>query len=232
MLKMDFHVHTIYSRHSLLWKFGLIDGLCSPGEMVAYARKKGLTGICLTDHNYIVPQRISRELSREHGILVISGAEVNVGKREYIIIGSEKIPPSGDLEEIREYADNENAILIAPHPGDPLGRGHRDFRFFDAVEVINGFGSLYDGELQDAAKVTGSDSHIEQMLGYSYTLLEGDCYDDVVEAIRKRATRPCGSPFPKSILMNYYMAKWKKWIGNIRSKVASDGSRDEMLGGV
>jgi predicted metal-dependent phosphoesterase TrpH len=39
-LKIDLHVHTCYSE----------DALTTPEEVVYYARKKGLDGVAITDH--------------------------------------------------------------------------------------------------------------------------------------------------------------------------------------
>lgn len=216
MMKIDFHVHTIYSRHSLLWKFGLIDGLCTPEEMVKYGKKRGLTAICLTDHNYIHPQRFIKRLSKDYNMLVIGGAEININKQEYIMLGCEKIPPTLSLEEIKEFIHDNNGVLIAPHPKDILGRGFKNFlNHFDAIEVINGFGSIYRGDSYDKAKVTGSDAHIKEMMGYSYTEVEGESYDDLLEAIKKGGTRPIGKPFPKKILPIYYGKKYYTWIKSL-----------------
>ena len=211
-MRIDFHVHTIHSRHHLLWKFGLIDGLCTPAEIVKHARKRGLTGVCLTDHNFLTPERLVKQLSKELGILVLAGAEVNIGKQEYIIIGCETIPKSRDLSEIRDLVKDQNGVLIAPHPKDPLGRGFREqLRNFDGIEVINGFGAVYNGESFGKAKLTGSDAHVGEMLGYSYTEMDAESQDDVLEAIRKARTTPVGTPFPKSVLLPYYLRKYYIW---------------------
>ena len=42
-VKVDLHVHTIYSRDSLI----------TPKDLVFYAKKRGLTAVAITDHNTV-----------------------------------------------------------------------------------------------------------------------------------------------------------------------------------
>lgn len=214
MIKADFHVHTIHSKHHILWKLGLIDGLNTPREIVRYGKKIGLGAICITDHNRLLEKRKAKNLEKRYNIMVIPGAEMyskGVGG-EYIILGCENLIMGSSIQEIAKKVHEENGILIAPHPKDQLGRGLSNLNHVDAIECINGFGSIYKERKLNKAYVTGSDAHTLSMLGYSYTLVDASNHEEFFEEIRKRRTIPKGKPFPKSLLLEYYFNKYKIWL--------------------
>ena len=213
-MKTDFHTHTILSKHSILSKFGLIDGLNTPAEMVQYAKKIGLECICITDHNHVLSTKLANRLSERYGILVISGAEWNMGWKEYISLGIEKKVRGDCIEEVAENIKEENGVLIAPHPRDPFARGFNgtNLKKFDAIEVVNGFGPTLK-RVTGVASVTGSDAHTISQLGYSYTDVEcSPDSDDFLTAVEKGKCIPHGTSFPKSLLLNYYLTKYKMWF--------------------
>lgn len=213
-MKTDFHTHTVLSKHNILSKFGLVDGLNTPVEMVKYAKKIGLDCICITDHNYILPTRFATWLTKKYGILIVSGAEWNMGWKEYIALGIAEKVKGDTIEVVAENVKAENGILIAPHPQDPLNRGFSGatLKYFDAIEVINGFGSVFK-EAKSATNVTGSDAHITFQMGYSYTDVESEpSLDDFLTAIEKGKCIPYGKPFPKSLLLKYYPIKYITWL--------------------
>ncbi len=223
-MKVDFHIHTNLSEHRWLWKYGLMDGLHGPAEMAKYAKKRGLDAICITDHNHIFGNIKAKKLSKEIGILIVSGAEMDIeinGKtKEYIMIGCDKKPVGDNLTEIVEFIHDNNGLVIAPHPNDIFGRGIKNFNKFDGIEVINGFGTKcnYNGN-SNKALVTGSDAHYYRMLGYSYTIIEADNIDELFEKIEKTKTKPMGKSFPKHLLFPYYLKKWNLWRRNLTDRL-------------
>lgn len=218
MLKCDFHVHTIFSKHPLLSKFRLIDGLDSPEEMIKQAKIVGLDVIAITDHNVLLGKNKSEYLSKKYEIIVISGVEVSIGKKEYIALGIDKIPSMKSISEISEEVHEQNGILIAPHPFDPFGRGFKDFEYFDAIEVLNGMGGNYNNKIQKngKAELGCSDSHSKIKLGYVYTEVDSEPnIESIFHAIRKGKTKACGKRIPFKTIVNYYYLKYKTWIYNI-----------------
>jgi len=63
-LKIDLHVHTIYSRDSLITR----------KDLTFYARKRGLNGVAITDHDRIDG---ALKIAKETDFLVIPGIEVS-----------------------------------------------------------------------------------------------------------------------------------------------------------
>ena len=66
MQNIDLHMHSEYS-----------DGTFAPEELVAYAKKKGLSAISLTDHDTIDGLDEARHQSELLGIRFINGVEIN-----------------------------------------------------------------------------------------------------------------------------------------------------------
>lgn len=95
MKKIDMHTHTIHS-----------DGVLSVFELLTLAKKKGLSGISITDHNSVEGLNEAVELSKKIGIEIISGIEldVNVNGKKIHLLGyflNHKSPML--LEKLRRF---------------------------------------------------------------------------------------------------------------------------------
>ena len=66
----DLHVHSIYSKDSLL----------KPSTILRVARKKGLSGVAVTDHNSIKGGLMTLKMNTDKNFHVIVGSEI---KTEY-----------------------------------------------------------------------------------------------------------------------------------------------------
>jgi 3',5'-nucleoside bisphosphate phosphatase len=67
MAYCDLHMHSTHS-----------DGTCTPRDLVAMAREKGLGAIALTDHDTASGIPEAQEAGRELGMRVLSGVEISV----------------------------------------------------------------------------------------------------------------------------------------------------------
>jgi len=216
MLKADFHVHTALSKHHLLSKFGLADGLNSPDEMVKSAADKGLDCIAIAEHNVLFDSKLAKRLTEEYGVVVIPGVEFRFDNRkEAIAIGIKRLPEVSSLAEFKEDVSRQGGILIAPHPYDPLNRGFKDFELFDAIEVVNAFGPrgfkklVKEAESLDKAKVCGSDAHYTSHLGYTHCLVDAaPDQQSILEAIRKGRVEPVYGRIPIHVQLGYYIQKY------------------------
>lgn len=65
--QIDLHCHSTVS-----------DGLFSPPDLVAYAAKRGVKVLALTDHDDMGGLQAAREAALEHGIQFINGVEISV----------------------------------------------------------------------------------------------------------------------------------------------------------
>jgi predicted metal-dependent phosphoesterase TrpH len=198
MLKYDLHMHTHYSR----------DGAIKPADAIRIARKRGLDGIAITDHNTIRGGLEAKKL-RPKGIDVICGAEIKTDRGDVIgLFLNEEIRATEHLEVIDEIR-RQGGVSIVPHPFDSMRSTafwltDRDSKKMDAIEVVNArcvfkrsntMANAY-ADNYHKCKVGGSDAHFGAEIGNAGTLVpEGE---GVAEAVRRSHTIAfgrCSLPF-------------------------------------
>jgi predicted metal-dependent phosphoesterase TrpH len=192
MLRYDLHLHSRYSP----------DGTLGVADIVRIARKRGLDGIAITDHDTIRGGLEAVKLKPE-GIDVICGCEVNTDRGDVIgLFLTEEIKSRGHVAVIEEI-HAQGGVAIVPHPFDSI-RGSafwlsdRDASLIDAVEVINArcvfrrSNSAADryADRYTIAKTGGSDAHFGAEIGNAGTLVEEGT--GVAEAISRRKTMAFG----------------------------------------
>ncbi|MFC2162272.1 PHP domain-containing protein [Candidatus Altiarchaeota archaeon] len=134
----ELHTHSRYS-----------DGIPSPGQIIDRARKLGLAGIAITDHNAI--QGALDALAVKQGdVKVISGIEVSAVEGHILALDVKELIPRGlSAGKTVERIHSSGGIAIAAHPYDRYRKGVGDLILklpFDAVEVVNAhtFGNTKD----------------------------------------------------------------------------------------
>jgi len=195
-LKIDLHVHTCYSE----------DATTTLKEVVYYAKKKGLDGVAVTDHETL---RGALKLARKSQLTIISGLEVATQSGHILALNiTTLIPPKLSLTETVQKIHDAGGVAVIAHPAvvlkTGLGQKITSSSNIDAVEVINSasfpfFLSTYLArrlaEKLNLPQTAGSDAHHAAEIGTAYTLVDADSNsDDVAEAIRKGAITPCGKP--------------------------------------
>lgn len=132
LMKFDLHTHSKYSPKC---------GYMEPKLIVKLARKKGLDGIAVTDHDTIKGALKTREYA-DKDLRVIIGSEVMTSRGEIIgLFLSEEIL-STDLIGVIEEIHDQNGVAIVPHPFDTLRRSalwptEKDVGYLDGVEGFN-----------------------------------------------------------------------------------------------
>lgn len=168
-MKVDLHIHTIYSGHSLL----------RISHIVKVARKRGLDAVAITDHNEI---RGALELSKEFPIIL--GEEVSSDQGDIIgLFLNEKIERAPALEVMDRIREQGGLVLI-PHPFDTL-RGEslksEDLsRMGDIIEVFNSRvvrprdneRAKKFAESNELPQSVGSDAHTSIEIGRAWMELE------------------------------------------------------------
>ncbi|MCX6656409.1 MAG: histidinol-phosphatase [Candidatus Bathyarchaeota archaeon] len=194
-LRIDLHVHTRYSRDSVN-NFDDINGHC---------RDLKLDGYAICDHDSL--EGLGK--SESGGLVVIPGLEVSAKGAHILCFDPVEVVPSGlSIVETVERIHAQGATAILAHPY-AIPRSFVRFREversgFDAIEVINsaqlpfGIVTAYNRGLAEKLglpQTGGSDSHIPETFGRSYTVVEADSRepDDIIEAIKKGRTRVVGA---------------------------------------
>ena len=122
MKRIDLHVHTTGS-----------DGTCSPAEVIALAKEKGLAAIAVTDHDGVGAYREAAEAGERLGVEVVPGIEIstkfytdkeqNKGYAVHILgyfidVDSPELKPV--LEWVVHDRDNRNRKMVELMQADGL----------------------------------------------------------------------------------------------------------------
>jgi predicted metal-dependent phosphoesterase TrpH len=213
-VKADLHVHTIYSRDSLI----------TPEDLVFYAKKSGLTAVAVTDHNQVEG---ARKIARETNFLIIPGTEVS--SREGHIVGlnvQELIPPGLTADETVDKIHQAGGIAIACHPFVLFkgSVGKYATAKFDAVETLNASAFPFRSASKKAdqlaerlglPKVAGTDAHYGPVIGRTFTLIDAEPnVEAVVKAIAKGLCQPYGKPISMLMRIENQGRFFKKYLKN------------------
>ena len=189
---IDMHMHTL---------LGAYDSSLKPEELAQEAKKVGLTGVNITEHDRLWDQRTLESFRQEHAPLFINnGMEVSTDMGHMLAIGLPGyVPGIRRVAELRKVLDDAGGFLIVAHPFrhwfDPvhfMRQGRKPiemvaeelanlpvFEYVDAIEVLNGCNTVRENVI--ALKVAnylgkpgtgGSDCHSTQGIGYYCTVFE------------------------------------------------------------
>lgn len=195
-LKIDLHVHTRYSD----------DATTTLEQVVRYARKKGLDGVAVTDHDTVLG---ARRLVKQKSFLVVPGIEVSSLHGHILGLNiTQPVQPKLDITQTAEKIRQLGGIAVIAHPSvvikTGLGTNITSASHIDAVEVINAsafpfFLSTYLSRRLahrlNLPQTAGTDAHYPEEIGSAYTMIDADSNrDDVAEAILHGKTQPFGKP--------------------------------------
>ncbi len=156
------------------------------------ARARGLDGFAITDHNTCECVDYFRQtgLIREDGLpvdglLIIPGQEISTAEGHLLALGVVLPNLKGiSAHEAIQMIHARGGVAVAPHPYDIFRAGIRekvlDLLKLDAIEVFNAATTLgfcnrqarAYAERKGAAMTAGSDAHLPQAVGVSYSILE------------------------------------------------------------
>lgn len=224
---IDLHCHSFYSG----------DGVSSPEALIASARKKGLHGFALTDHNTSDGCRymLDKGLAREDGqpvddFLIIPGVEVTTAEGHLLCLGVVLPNLKGTpAVEVAKIVHDLGGLVIPPHPYDLFRAGIResvlDVLAMDALEVFNAATTLkrYNqmafnyAQRRTLPMTCGSDAHHEAAIGTAYTTLHTD--DFSVTGILKQITK--GTELKQRYLTTKDALRktWNNWLRLRRKRV-------------
>ncbi len=184
-MRIDLHVHT-YPKSP-----------CSnirPEELIREAKRIGLDGFCLTEHQVLWPVEEVRRLAEDQGIRIFRGNEITTAQGDVLVFGLEReVQGVVPVTELYAWVREVDGFAIACHPFrgfKMFGAGQlglsvdqackkKVLQFVDAIEIGNGRGTEKENELAGrvAGKlglkaVAGSDAHEISALGTWVTVFE------------------------------------------------------------
>ena len=167
----DFHIHTRFSRDSLL----------TEERFIEKAIERGLTHVAVTNHNNVEGAIAVRDKVAELGLTdkltVIVGEEVSTADGEVVGVFLTKTIPRGlSANETADEIHRQGGLVSIPHPFDPFRASHikegplrnlAEVRKIDMLEVFNSR-VTFQRHNQEAAEfaarygipgISASDSH-------------------------------------------------------------------------
>jgi predicted metal-dependent phosphoesterase TrpH len=210
-IKADLHVHTTYSKDSLI----------TPKDLVFYAKKRGLNAVAITDHNQLEG---AYKIAKETNFLIIPGMEVSSSDGHIVALNVHELIPRGySAVETVERIHRLGGVAIACHPY-VLFKGclkEKVCATFDAIEVINARAFPFKSSVKKAeetaerfklSRVAGTDAHYGPQIGYGYTVIEA--VEPTVEAITKAIVngdcQAFGQPVPLTLNFKQQLLRLKR----------------------
>jgi predicted metal-dependent phosphoesterase TrpH len=212
-LRADLHVHTTYSKDSLI----------SPKDLVYYSKKRGLNAVAVTDHNNLEG---AYKIARETDFLVIPGMEVSSSDGHIVALNvNEPIPKGFSAVETVERIHRAGGVAIACHPYVYFKgclRGNV-CATFDAIEVINARAFPFRSSVKKAqetadrlklSRVAGTDAHYGPQIGYGYTVIEAvdASVDSIARAIVNGNCSAHGQPVPPVLNLQQQLLRIRRMV--------------------
>lgn len=192
---IDLHNHTqVHSRCSHL----------DPVDLVIRARRAGLDGLVITEHDALWPRDDVDRLAADHGLLLLRGIEVTTDIGHVLAFGFDRWHEEmKSVEQLRLMAEREGAMVYLAHPMRGWG-GHRppDDELpdvFASVETLNGqepsHRNAASGDMADAfglPGIGGSDAHYITWIATAATEFEAGIAteDDFLRELKAGRYRP------------------------------------------
>jgi len=192
-MKFDLHIHSKYSYDSFL----------SPVRIIKVAKKKGLHGVAITDHNTIKGGIEALKINEDEDFQVIVGAEIRTEYGDIIGLFLEDEITTNKFEEVIEEIKSQGGLSVLAHP-------YRQYKFpeeiidkVDLVEVFNARSRKADNErAYELAKkfkkpqTAGSDAHLVFEIGRGITIVNSEVREELRE----------GNTTIEGEVSNYYLA--------------------------
>src|SRR3970282_2437719 len=105
---VDMHVHTTR---------GAADSSLTPDHLIEEARRIGLTGINLTEHDRLWDPYLLREFREKSRLFVSQGMEVSTDLGHMIVVGLDTyVPGIQKALELRRVLDEGGGFMTVAHP--------------------------------------------------------------------------------------------------------------------
>jgi predicted metal-dependent phosphoesterase TrpH len=207
-MKIDLHIHSSYSP----------DGNISPEDIVKIARRKGLNGVAVTDHDTVRGGLEAKKYETDDFIVIV-GAEIRTDRGEVIGLFLSKEIQSTGFKDVVIEIKAQGGLVVVPHPFDGMRRSafritDKEASFVDAIEGYNArcILPMYNRRAVTFARkhnlpvVAGSDAHHANEIGIA-GIITGS--RDVRDAIRKGDIEIFGKTSPW-LLVNHGRAQVRK----------------------
>ena len=206
---LDLHIHSKYS----------FDSILNPEKIIKIAKKRGLNGIAITDHNTINGGLDAKNINKDPDFLVIVGSEINTDAGDIIGLFLNEEITSRNSEDVIDEIKMQDGIVVLPHPY----RGHNlSEKIIKKVDVIEGFNARSTKENNKRAiklaekykkpMVAGSDAHFAYEIGFARVYLNTNSFKNIKEFLLSNKSQINGNQSP------YYLKNISQIIKSIKNK--------------
>lgn len=183
MMRIDFHTHTYHS----------YDSIMQPLKIIEKARKQGLNGIVINDHNTIKGGIETQKANPYSDFEVIVGAEIKTDAGDITGIFLKNEIVSRKFKDVCHEIKEQGGLTILNHPFV----GHKlDLVDYSLIDLIEGFNSRLSFQKNQLAVklarelgkpiIAGSDAHCYSEIGLCYTTYDTRDLLKPVDTVYKR----------------------------------------------
>ena len=216
MLKIDLHIHSKYSE----------DAIGTPKEIIQSLRRKGINGMCITDHNNVKGSLEALKISPKN-FITVPGSEISTLDGHILALNiREDILPKQTIEITIDQIIDKGGIPVVPHVFRNMsGIKKSKLNFIkDKINVIEVFNSCSQTKTNlKMAKIAkdynfggtgGSDTHEPQYAGYGYTTIDTSDYDidNIISLINNKRTWGEGITLPMIYRRNRMIKSVKQFF--------------------
>jgi predicted metal-dependent phosphoesterase TrpH len=192
---IDIHIHE--KRYSNDSKIGL-------EEIIHEAERKGLDGICITDHDSNGLYQLAQEYQRESSLLIIVGSEIFTYEGDVLVFGLNELPKERiHAQDLLNLVHQNGGVGIGAHPYRENNRGIGDqlatLNHLSGVEAFNGrteeqnnLKAFRISDQHHVPQLGGSDAHELYEVGNYATrfcdLLKNE--SDFIQAVKLKRFEP------------------------------------------
>ncbi len=234
----DFHIHTRFSRDSIL----------AEEKFIRLALERGLTHVAITNHNNVEGAVAVRDKAAELGLddrlTVILGEEVSTADGEVVGIFLQRTIPRGlSADETADAIHAQSGLVSIPHPFDPFRGSHirreplgrlAEAGKIDMVEVFNSR-VTFQRHNQEAAEfaarygipgIAASDSHSSFEIAMSFNAMPAfDSADELQAGLQENEWH--GS---RSTVLIHLTTRWAVWSNIARRWLGRETAAAPILG--
>lgn len=219
---IDTHIHE--SKYSL-------DSEISLEEIVNRAKKIGLDGVCITDHESSQIMDEAHAYSKSTGFLILVGAEILTYEGDILVFGLKHLPNKKmHAKDLLKIVSDNNGIAISAHPYRNNNRGMGDYireakmLGLSGVEAFNGSTEPYQNLLSYSLAtelnlpcIGSSDAHVIENVGKYATVFPNGIRDekDLIQAIKEGNV--CPAMYDNG--QYKYIDMYNKVINNLDNKM-------------
>ena len=177
------HIHTHFSPCSII----------KIPQLLQRAKKVGIDGICITDHNSIASKSVLEKIADYSGLFVIVGVEYTTSYGDFLVYGPvDYIPEKMDAKNLFKWVQKEGGVTVAAHPFRKDRPVDPDvLHLAKIIESVNGRNNSAENALcknwikkhgNEVKEIGGSDAHTVEEIGQAVTVFKRNIYtmDDLI----------------------------------------------------